>query len=60
MGGFKRMHWLVKHEITHHTDYPALLDLAKLLGCENFGKLKIGIMQLYQNVMSNLHVSASS
>ncbi|KAK5855574.1 hypothetical protein PBY51_007239 [Eleginops maclovinus] len=41
IGGFKCLYWLVKHEIAHHTNYPALLDLADLLGCEYFAKLKI-------------------
>ncbi|XP_063740542.1 uncharacterized protein LOC134865072 [Eleginops maclovinus] len=40
IGGFKCLYWLVKHEIAHHTNYPALLDLADLLGCEYFAKLK--------------------
>lgn len=41
IGGFKCLYWLVKHEIAHHTNYPTLLDLADLLGCEYFAKLKI-------------------
>ncbi|XP_062239338.1 zinc finger protein 862-like [Platichthys flesus] len=41
IGGFKCLYWLVKHEIAHHTNYPALLDLADLLGCEYFSKLRI-------------------
>ncbi|KAF3841449.1 hypothetical protein F7725_007311 [Dissostichus mawsoni] len=42
VGAFKCLYWLIKHEIVHHTNYPALLDLANLLGCTYFDKLNIG------------------
>lgn len=41
IGGFKCLYWLLKHEIAHHTNYGALLDLAKLLGCDYFSKLQL-------------------
>ncbi|KAL7383107.1 hypothetical protein ABVT39_004870 [Epinephelus coioides] len=41
IGGFKCLYWLLKHEIAHHTNYGALLELAKLLGCDYFSKLQI-------------------
>ena len=44
IGGFKCLYWLVKHEIAHHTNYSALLDLAQLLGCQYFEKLKASIL----------------
>ncbi|KAI9546634.1 hypothetical protein NQZ68_024532 [Dissostichus eleginoides] len=40
IGGFKCLYWLVKNEIAHHTNYPKLLSLAQLLGCDYFEKLK--------------------
>ncbi|KAK1877284.1 UDP-glucose 4-epimerase [Dissostichus eleginoides] len=42
VGAFKCLYWLIKHEIAHHTNYPALLELANLLGCTYFDKLHIG------------------
>ena len=44
LGGFSCLYWLVKHEITHHTNYSALLDLAQLLGCQYFEKLKASVL----------------
>ncbi|XP_030293899.1 uncharacterized protein LOC115594174 isoform X2 [Sparus aurata] len=41
IGGFQCLYWLLKHEVAHHTKYPALLDLGKMLGCDYFSKLKI-------------------
>ena len=41
IGGFKCLNWLLKHEIAYHTNYGALLDFAKLLGCDYFSKLKV-------------------
>lgn len=41
LGGFKCLYFLTKREQAHHTNYPALLDLAKLLGCDYFKKLKV-------------------
>lgn len=41
IGGFKCLYWLMKNEIAHHTNYPKLLSLAMLLGCDYFEKLKV-------------------
>ncbi|KAK1896663.1 Zinc finger protein 862, partial [Dissostichus eleginoides] len=41
IGGFKCLYWLVKNEMAHHTNYPKLLSLAQLLGCDYFEKLKV-------------------
>ena len=41
IGGFKCLYWLVKNEQAHHTHYPRLLNLAELLGCDYFKKLKV-------------------
>lgn len=41
VGAFKCLYWLIKHEIAHHTNYPALLQLANLLGCTYFDKLNV-------------------
>lgn len=41
IGGFQCLYWLLKHEVAHHTKYPALLDLGKMLGCDYFSKLKV-------------------
>ncbi|KAK5921451.1 hypothetical protein CgunFtcFv8_025156 [Champsocephalus gunnari] len=41
IGGFKCLYWLVKNEVAHHTNYPQLLSLAQLLGCDYFEKLKV-------------------
>ena len=41
IGDFKCLYWLLKHEITHHAHYGALLDFAKLLGCDYFSKLQV-------------------
>ncbi|KAM3838264.1 zinc finger protein 862-like [Diretmus argenteus] len=49
VGAFKCLYWLVKHEIAHHTNYPALLELAELLGCDYFAKLKIGKSTNYRS-----------
>ncbi len=43
-GGFKCLYWLVKNEIAHHTNYPKLLSLAELLGCDYFTKLKVNLI----------------
>ncbi|KAL0964157.1 hypothetical protein UPYG_G00319980 [Umbra pygmaea] len=50
IGGFKCLYWLVKHDIATHTNYPALLDLADLLGCEYFAKLKMAQPELLQKL----------
>ena len=31
VGAFKCLYWLIKHEIAHHTNHPALLQLANYL-----------------------------
>ena len=41
IGAFKCLYHLTKREQSHHTNYPALLDLAELLGCDYFEKLKM-------------------
>ena len=41
IGGFKCLYWLVKNEIAHQTNYPKLLSLAELLGCDYLKKLKV-------------------
>ena len=41
IGGFKCLYWLIKNEMAHHTKYPKLLSLARLLGCDYFDKLKV-------------------
>jgi hypothetical protein len=41
IGGFKCLYWLIKNEMAHHTNYPKLLSLARLLGCDYFDKLKV-------------------
>ena len=46
IGGFKCLYHLTKREQAHHTNYPALLELAKLLGCDNFKKLKVNAILL--------------
>ncbi|KAF3855721.1 hypothetical protein F7725_016444 [Dissostichus mawsoni] len=46
IGGFKCLYWLVKNEIAHHTNYPKLLSLAQLLGCDYFEKLKVNLLQI--------------
>ncbi|KAF3845654.1 hypothetical protein F7725_002732, partial [Dissostichus mawsoni] len=48
VGAFKCLYWLIKQEIAHHTNYPALLDLANLLGCTYFDKLNIGYTTNYR------------
>lgn len=35
------LYYLTKREQAHHTNYPALLELAELLGCDYFKKLKV-------------------
>ncbi|KAI4830885.1 hypothetical protein KUCAC02_002486 [Chaenocephalus aceratus] len=40
--GFKCLYHLTKKEHAHHTNYADLLELAELLGCQYFEKLKIG------------------
>ncbi|KAI4822899.1 hypothetical protein KUCAC02_008420 [Chaenocephalus aceratus] len=42
IGGFKCLYLLTKKEHAHHTNYADLLELAELLGCQYFEKLKIG------------------
>ncbi|KAF3837753.1 hypothetical protein F7725_009521 [Dissostichus mawsoni] len=42
IGGFKCLYHLTKKEHAHHTNYADLLELAELLGCQYFEKLKIG------------------
>lgn len=32
------------HEIAYHTNYPKLLSLAELLGCDYFTKLKVNLI----------------
>ncbi|KAF3859021.1 hypothetical protein F7725_021420 [Dissostichus mawsoni] len=49
VGAFKCLYWLIKHEIAHHTNYPALLELANLLGCTYFDKLHIGQKTNYRS-----------
>lgn len=46
IGGLKCLYWLVKNEIAHHTNYPKLLSLAQLLGCDYFEKLKVNLLQI--------------
>ena len=41
IGGFKCLYHITKREQAHHTNYPAILELAELLGCEYFKKLKV-------------------
>lgn len=40
IGGFKCL-YLTKREVAHHTNDPALLELAELLGCDYFKKLRV-------------------
>ncbi|KAL1251696.1 hypothetical protein QQF64_019492 [Cirrhinus molitorella] len=47
VGAFKCLYWLIKHEIAHHTNYSALLQLANLLGCTYFDKLNVSIFCKY-------------
>ncbi|RXN37536.1 zinc finger protein 862-like [Labeo rohita] len=49
IGGFKCLYWLVKNEKAHHTNYPKLLSLAELLGCDYFKKLKIDQRNNYRS-----------
>ncbi|KAL7373291.1 hypothetical protein ABVT39_003142 [Epinephelus coioides] len=49
MGGFKCLYWLIKNELAHHTNYPKLLSLAELLGCDYFKKLKIDQRNNYRS-----------
>ncbi|KAK5852473.1 hypothetical protein PBY51_023938 [Eleginops maclovinus] len=49
IGVFKCLYWLVKKEIVHHTNYPKLLSLAQLLGCDYFEKLKVDHINNYQS-----------
>ncbi|XP_073672240.1 zinc finger protein 862-like [Paramisgurnus dabryanus] len=49
IGGFKCLYWLVKNEIAHHTNYPKLLSLAELLGCDYFKKLKVDQKNNYRS-----------
>ncbi|KAK7141431.1 hypothetical protein R3I93_010952 [Phoxinus phoxinus] len=49
IGGFKCLYWLVKNELAHHTNYPKLLSLAELLGCDYFRKLKIDRRNNYRS-----------
>ncbi|KAK1897305.1 Zinc finger protein 862 [Dissostichus eleginoides] len=49
IGGFKCLYWLVKNEMAHHTNYPKLLSLAQLLGCDYFEKLKVDQRNNYQS-----------
>lgn len=64
VGAFKCLYWLVKHEIAHHTNYPALLDLAKLLGCQYFEKLKVTFATLGSGFLlhmaNNVHAGYSN
>ncbi|KAL3048027.1 hypothetical protein OYC64_006749 [Pagothenia borchgrevinki] len=43
IGGFKCLYWLIKNELALHTNYPKLLSLAELLGCDYFRKLKVKV-----------------
>ncbi|XP_026143519.1 uncharacterized protein LOC113118503 [Carassius auratus] len=49
IGGFKCLYWLVKNELAHHTNYPKLLSLGELLGCDYFRKLKIDRRNNYRS-----------
>ncbi|KAI4818899.1 hypothetical protein KUCAC02_004190 [Chaenocephalus aceratus] len=49
IGGFKCLSWLVKNKMAHHTNYPKLLSLAQLLGCDYFEKLKVDQRNNYQS-----------
>lgn len=53
VSGFKRIYWLVKHEIAHYTNYPALLELSELLGCNYFAKPKYYIMLIKARLSSS-------
>lgn len=43
IGGFKCLYHLTKKEQAHHTNYADLLELAELLGCQYFEKLKVNV-----------------
>ncbi|XP_077088343.1 uncharacterized protein LOC143740185 [Siphateles boraxobius] len=40
IGGFKCLYHTIKRKQPHHTNYPALLEFAEILGCDYFKKLK--------------------
>lgn len=44
VGGLKCLYRITKRKQAHHTNYP-LLDLAELLGCNYFEKLKVNGQQ---------------
>ena len=48
IGGFKCLYWLIKNELAHHTNYPKLLSLAELLGCDYFRKLKVKVIKIFK------------
>ncbi len=41
IGDFKCLYCLLKYKIAPHTNNGALLDLAKLLGCDYFSELQV-------------------
>ena len=43
IGGFKCLYHLTRKEQAHHTNYADLLELAELLGCHYFEKLKVNV-----------------
>ncbi|XP_061750016.1 uncharacterized protein LOC133549001 isoform X13 [Nerophis ophidion] len=49
IGGFKCLYWLIKNGLAHHTNYPKLLSLAELLGCDYFRKLKLDQRNNYRS-----------
>lgn len=52
IGGFKCLYWLIKNELAHHTNYPKLLGLAELLGCDYFRKLKVKVTRILFKIKS--------
>lgn len=52
ISGFKYLYWLIKNKLARHTNYPKLLSLAELLGCDFFRKLKVKVTKILFKIKS--------
>lgn len=57
IGGFMCLYWLIKNELAHHTNYPKLLSLAEVLGCNYFRKLKVKVTKRLLKIEINLYIN---
>ena len=60
LGGCKCLYYLTKREQAHHTNYPALLDLAELLGCNYFKKLRVMLLWSYWSYLHYFMLTSES